>query len=149
MAIADKLKKYVTAIADAIRAKEGSTESINPQDFAERIQNLSGGGGTSESNIEYIDVRELGELKAPLIMYALAVRMEGAEKYTMPITSLLISSDNVESVFNRVKAVMLDLSFVLDLGSDGKFETRELFATMGIDLSSLPRLTKEQFYTLE
>ena len=44
MATADKLKKYVTDIADAIRAKEGSTEKINPQDFVQRIENLQVGG---------------------------------------------------------------------------------------------------------
>lgn len=45
MATADKLKKYVIDIADAIRAKEGSTEKINPQDFVDRINALSIGGG--------------------------------------------------------------------------------------------------------
>lgn len=105
-------------------------------------------GGGNENTYEYIDVRELAELKAPLIMYSLAVRVRGADNYTMPITSLLTSTDSAESVFDNVMAVMLDLSFVLDLGSDGKFETREMFTTMGIDLSSLPHLTKEQFYTL-
>lgn len=45
MATADKLKKYVTAIAEAIREKEGSTELINPQDFVDRIKGLEVGGG--------------------------------------------------------------------------------------------------------
>lgn len=106
-------------------------------------------GGGNENTYEYIDVRELAELKAPLIMYSLAVRVRGSDNYTMPITSLLTSTDSAESVFNSVMAVMLDLSFVIDMGSDGKFETRELYASMGIDLSSLPHLTKEQFYNLE
>ena len=106
-------------------------------------------GGGNENTYEYIDVRELAELKAPLIMYSLAVRVRGSDNYTMPITSLLTSTDSAESVFNSVMAVMLDLSFVIDLGSEGKFETRELYASMGIDLSSLPHLTKEQFYNLE
>lgn len=44
MATADKLKKYVTDIANAIRKVEGSTEKINPQDFAQRIENLNSGG---------------------------------------------------------------------------------------------------------
>ena len=46
-------------IAESIRRKEGSTEKINPQDFAQRIDNLQVGGGTSESNIEYLDVSGL------------------------------------------------------------------------------------------
>jgi hypothetical protein len=60
MATADKLKKYVTAIADAIRAKEGSTEKINPQDFVQRIENLQVGGGTDGGSVRsswrYFDV---------------------------------------------------------------------------------------------
>ena len=42
--------KYTTVsslcegVADAIREKEGSTEKINPQDFAQRIDNLQVGG---------------------------------------------------------------------------------------------------------
>lgn len=46
MATADKLKKYVTFIADAIREKEGSTELINPQDFVDRIKGLEVGGAS-------------------------------------------------------------------------------------------------------
>lgn len=106
-------------------------------------------GGGNENTYEYIDVRELAELKAPLIMYSLAVRVRGSDNYTMPITSLLTSTDSAESVFDNVMAVMFDLSFVIDMGSNGKFETRELYASMGIDLSSLPHLTKEEFYSLE
>lgn len=45
MTTADKLKKYVTDIANAIREKEGSTELINPQDFVAHINALSIGGG--------------------------------------------------------------------------------------------------------
>lgn len=51
MATADKLKKYVTDIADAIRRKEGSTALINPQDFVDRINALSIGGGGEEYGV--------------------------------------------------------------------------------------------------
>lgn len=58
MATADKLKKYVTDIADAIRAKEGSTEKINPQDFADRINALSIGGDGEEYGV-YLKILEV------------------------------------------------------------------------------------------
>ena len=58
MATADKLKKYVTAIADAIRRKEGSTEKINPQDFVERIEALQSGGGGEEYGV-YLKILEV------------------------------------------------------------------------------------------
>ena len=101
------------------------------------------GGGAS---YEYIDVREMGEMKAPLALYALAVRFDGAERYTMPVTQF-IAIDG-ESVFSKVLAVMIDPSFVMDMGSDGQFTYNEFFSMNGFDLASLPRLTKEQFYTL-
>lgn len=38
----DSISGLFTAIADEIRAKEGSSELINPQDLPERVKNLSG-----------------------------------------------------------------------------------------------------------
>ena len=43
MSKADNLKDFLTDVADAIRAKKGSTELINPQDFSSEIASLSGG----------------------------------------------------------------------------------------------------------
>ena len=144
-----------TAIQGVVYPMWIKIESASEPTLAEMVEGEQSGGGAgnsgggNENTYKYIDVRELAELKAPLIMYSLAVRVRGSDNYTMPITSLLTSMDSAESVFDNVMAVMLDLSFVLDLGSDGKFETREMFTTMGIDLSSLPHLTKEEFYNLE
>lgn len=61
MATADKLKKYVTDIANAIREKDGSTELINPQDFVERIKGLEV-GGVSGSKMRYF--KRTGRLPA-------------------------------------------------------------------------------------
>lgn len=58
MATADKLKKYVTDIANAIREKEGSTELINPQDFVAHINALSIGGGGEEYGV-YLKILEV------------------------------------------------------------------------------------------
>ena len=43
MSKADNLKDFLTDVADAIRAKKGSTDLINPQDFSSEIASLSGG----------------------------------------------------------------------------------------------------------
>lgn len=43
-------------VAGAIRAKEGSTEKINPQDFVDRIKALEVGGGASGSKMRYFKV---------------------------------------------------------------------------------------------
>lgn len=47
-AVASQFKQFRTEVADAIRAKKGTTELINPQDFAEEISTISGGGGYDE-----------------------------------------------------------------------------------------------------
>lgn len=52
MAKNDNLKDFLTDVADAIRAKEGSTGLINPQEFSERIRSIeTGGGASSEGNV--------------------------------------------------------------------------------------------------
>ena len=43
MSKTNNLKDFLTDVADAIRAKKGSTELINPQDFSTEIASLSGG----------------------------------------------------------------------------------------------------------
>lgn len=45
------LAEYLKTIADAIRAKKGTTELINAQDFATEILTLSSGDGSGESNL--------------------------------------------------------------------------------------------------
>ena len=45
-------------VAGAIRAKEGSTEKINPQDFVDRINTLSIGGGGEEYGV-YLKILEV------------------------------------------------------------------------------------------
>ncbi len=51
MSKADNLKDFLTDVANAIRAKKGSTDLINPQDFSSEIASLSGG-------LEIVDMTE-------------------------------------------------------------------------------------------
>jgi len=46
MAASDNLGDYLTSIANAIRAKKGTSAAINAQDFATEIASISGGGGS-------------------------------------------------------------------------------------------------------
>ena len=45
MAKNDNLTDFLTDVADAIRAKKGITDKINPQDFASEIASIESGGG--------------------------------------------------------------------------------------------------------
>ena len=51
MSKANNLKDFLTDVADTIRAKKGSTDLINPQDFSSEIASLSGG-------LEIVDMTE-------------------------------------------------------------------------------------------
>ena len=51
MSKADNLKDFLTDVADAIRAKKGSTNLINPQDFSSEIASLPSG-------LEIVDMTE-------------------------------------------------------------------------------------------
>lgn len=42
--MANNLKDHLKEVADAIRAKKGTSDLINPQDFATEIEGISGGG---------------------------------------------------------------------------------------------------------
>ena len=155
MATADKLKKYVTDIANAIRAKEGSTEKIKPQDFVQRIENLKVGGGTSESNIEYLDVSggdfaEQPASKSGLMRASSAIRIKG-EGYLNILPSAYIMIYQEDISIADIKAFKIDMNeMYLETNAEPKTIKEELEKSYGKEyLASIPRLTKEQFYTLE
>lgn len=147
MATADKLKSYVTDIANAIRAKEGSTEKINPQDFVQRIENLQVGGGASESSIEYLDVSGIEESNKTVLcgFGYLGKTSEGI----LPIPIMLTEGlGSIPDKLSPVKSISIDFSTDLFNG----FTIKTFLYQVGIaaeTLDSIPRLTKEQFYTLE
>lgn len=63
MAKNDNLKDFVTDLADAIREKKGTTDLINPQDFADEISNLPSGGevqNTTGFTAEVFDATKIG-----------------------------------------------------------------------------------------
>lgn len=56
MAKNDNLTDYLTDLADGIRAKKGTTDPINPQDFRKEIESISGGGnGGGGGGITIVD----------------------------------------------------------------------------------------------
>ena len=52
MAKSDNLKDFLTDVADAIRAKKGTSAAINPQDFASEIASIESGGGGMKPNVK-------------------------------------------------------------------------------------------------
>lgn len=54
MAKNNNLTDFLTDVADAIREKKGTTEAINPQDFASEIASIEGGGGKETIRVPYL-----------------------------------------------------------------------------------------------
>lgn len=59
MAKNDNLTDFLTDVADAIRAKKGTTDKINPQDFASEIASIKSEDGVSVNRVTYL--RRIGE----------------------------------------------------------------------------------------
>lgn len=54
MAKNDNLTDFLTDVADAIRAKKGTTDKINPQNFSAEIASITTGGGEGDSDMPVI-----------------------------------------------------------------------------------------------
>lgn len=147
MATADKLKKYVTDIANAIRAKEGSTEKINPQDFVQRIDNLQVGGGTSESDWHYFDVsNDNTQAQMTIMQYASVVKGSVADLGGMSILPLGLGLV-IPNAFNGTTAIAIDYS--IEMVTVGQKSTIGQVLPTAPWFENFTEITKEQFYTLE
>lgn len=154
-------------VAESIRRKEGSTEKINPQDFAQRIDNLQVGGGIPESNIEYLDVSGI-DVPAEISMF-----LGGLCKFTQTgYNSEELAYKGVADVFTMMKhsgydgvlkitalaipTGILNLPIKVTYLPTGEVTdegvTKDVLAARfgGVitQILNCPRITKEQFYTL-
>ena len=155
MAKTDNLTDFMLDLAEGIRAKKGTTEPINPQDFRKEIESISGGGsGGGESSIEYLDVSGMNDdNKSSLIMHALLLKLTGEDV----ILGTQIISNGVYSrtpIPSKVTALSIDVTMPLTkYMSPDQSDKQELttLEEMGISVftDNLPRLTKEQFYSLD
>ena len=57
MSVNNNIQDYLTDIANAIRTKEGTTDSINAQSFSNRILNLSSGVYTITPETTFDDLK--------------------------------------------------------------------------------------------
>lgn len=139
------LKSFVKGIADAIRSKEGSSELISPMDFAQRIEALQvgEGGGTNDSSIEYLDVREI-EYKGQVVMFSQLIKLNNV---IVPSAALLEMALNEPDGFfaglnEIIKQVAIIPSLEVNLGEP------QTIGNIIDDYANIPRITKEQFYDL-
>ena len=109
------------------------------------------GGGTSESSIEYLDVSGVcGIERIDIGMYSLALKgsFQGMQMVGLPTNAYFTMQGKAEDI----TACMIDFSLEFKGVIDGYIVTMtigEIFKQNGTDIDSIPRITKEQFYTLE
>lgn len=93
------LTSLFTDIADAIRAKEGSTGTITASAFPDRIAALTGGGGDAISQAKTVAVTAAGQIQIGDTVYtvagsAAAVQTDGArEELPGPVRTAAFSPD--------------------------------------------------------
>ncbi|MBP3496799.1 MAG: hypothetical protein J6K33_03085 [Alistipes sp.] len=153
------LNDLMVAVADSIRAKEGSTEKIAPIDFRNALI-ICKLGGTSESNIEYLDVSGLGDESYFPALQQVSVyvkgkisngQMEGLEVTGVTMGMFALMTADIRDV----KAVSVDFTSIVSqkMGNEVQSMTVEnmLVSNGNVtkeQLDAIPRITKEQFYDL-
>ena len=158
MAKTDNLTDYLIDLADGIRAKKGTTEPINPQDFRAEIESIEGGGGASESSIEYLDMTNVQS--ESWMTYLLASTLFVKQWMTL-------GQDTINTVFPTVLSQVMagnllgvnqfaiDFKAPIVVSKDGMAQTMtvaDFIIQQGATqekLDAIPRLTKEEFYSLE
>ena len=152
MAKNNNLQDFLTDIANAIREKKGTTEKINPQDFAIEIANLTGGEETS--NVEYLDIRNI-ERKYDLVWlsYNTSLVINGNHMIA-PIGLMMVAGTDYHEFINACAYVEIDLnSKRITVEGNQIVSTSEFITLSGLmtqeQLDAIPRITKEEFYSLE
>lgn len=144
MAKNDNVKDFCKDIADAIREKKGTSDLINPQDFSAEIKSISGGGGSaSESSIEYLDVRDKNLMEWVELFPLTSVLIKKPTKIITPSMMMFLGETANDSIAFAIYPT-------LEFDWQGtRTNVADFCRSMGVDISTYPHLTKEQFYSLE
>lgn len=149
MSTINDLNNLFKDIADAVREKKGTSELINPKDFGVEIRGISGGG--SSSNVVYYDVRNTdAAIKDILLGFSELVKTdETFSEDIAPLTVFLLSTgNNIQNIANIINYISINLN--LEVYINGSYSTiKGFFDAIGADISSIPTITKEEFYSFD
>lgn len=151
------LKNFVKGISDAIRRKEGSSDLISPMDFAQRIDNLTVGGGTDESSWRYFDLSAIDTslqdakdfMQNSLLALWQSCVLKGGGQYLIvpPASAYMYVTESGYKVYR----VGFDSKQKITNLITGEFSTcDEVFNMLATPLAQWGgvEITKEQFYDL-
>ena len=133
-------------VAGAIRAKEGSSARINPQDFVERIKGLEVGGGGSKMRYFKVVDRLPSAGGGNLTIYSQMSQLTRCEEDG----NVFISSGCYDTEIRGKGAIAYGLNLDVKVtGFSGEITTvGELLAGNYDDPSYFEEITEEQFYDL-
>lgn len=121
MAKTDNLGDFLSDIADAIRAKKGTIEPINAQDFSSEIASISGNGTPTPAM--YNDVNFVDYDGTVLYSYSKELFLEMTELPELPTRDGLIcqgwnySLDDAQSYVSEYGDLMIGATYVTDDGA--------------------------------
>lgn len=103
MAKNNNLTDFLTDVANAIREKDGSTGTINPQNFSDKIKAIPTGVDTSDGNIEPTTVLKgyKGYAKGVAVNGAIETydgTVEDVSQYQVTVTNSNLSGYNMEDI---------------------------------------------------
>ena len=103
MAKNNNLTDFLTDVANAIREKDGSTGTINPQNFSDKIKAIQTGVDTSDGNIEPTTVLKgyKGYAKGVAVNGAIETydgTVEDVSQYQVTVTNSNLSGYNMEDI---------------------------------------------------
>lgn len=164
MAKNNNLTDFLTDVANAIREKDGSTGTINPQDFSDKIKAIQTGVDTSDGNIEPTTVLKgyKGYAKGVAVNgaietydgtvedvgFTVTMNFSGPTVTNMGFYSLdagstwidLFATEQTQLVLNNVKQIMFkaqgDYSHYISISGDG-------FSSLYINGSVGPSTTEQ------
>lgn len=153
------LNETVAAIADAIREKTGKSELIKPIDFAEEIKGITAGGGDAPSDdYEYYDISQLdGELISCVAVVSTLLKKAYVKNGV--VSNIQIGSfffayvdqdyEKLIAMAINVAQPCIDINGARTLGEEIVNNPDTELAFIVSAIRSCPKITKEQFYSLE
>ena len=104
-------------------------------------------GGESGDNYVYANLEQLGQIESIAFgMFAMLVKVEkDGEVQIVPAGYARI----LESNGGEWKEVGIDISVKVVMSGYGVMTIAETLVEVGVDINSIPKITKEQFYSLD
>lgn len=147
MAKNDNLSDFLTDIADAIRAKKGTSEHINAQDFSAEIASIKGGGG---STMEYWRIDDAEKFKGTGIDSILPAWVLSI-KIGFPSAASILPGGGLtsDSALEMLLGFSIDRNFKLQEADGSIMTVGEFIAMTETDFATIgcTQITEEEYYS--